>query len=140
VEQLQRRHGVADAGRRRDRRRAVAERSLDLFEATRAAPDAPWGVPEPLAALSTASYEADAHLSPDGLVVIFASDRPGGAGLRDLWLSRRERPGAALSEPVVLSELATAQQDEDPWLSGDGRTLFFSSDRSGNQELWIATR
>lgn len=119
--------------------RAVDARSFDLFEATRASASDPWQAPAPLA-LSTEAYDADAHLSPNGLVVVFASERAGGAGRRDLWIATRESLEADLSSPTNLSELATPSDDEDPWLAGDGRTLVFASDRSGDRELWIATR
>ncbi len=119
--------------------RAVEGRSLDLFEATRASASDPWQAPAPLA-LSSEGYDADAHLSPNGLVVVFASERAGGAGRRDLWIATRESLAADLSAPTNLSELATPRDDEDPWRSGDGRTLVFASDRGGDRELWIATR
>lgn len=120
--------------------RAVSGQSLDLFEATRPSAVDPWGPVAALTILSTPEWDADAHLSPDGLLLIYASDRPGGAGQRDLWASTRESPDGDLSPPVDLPEIATPSHDEDPWLSGDGRTLVFSSDRDGDQELWIARR
>lgn len=120
--------------------RPVEARSLDLFEATRAAPEDPWGGIAASLALSSDAYDADAHLSSDGLRVVFASERAGGAGRRDIWISIRESPAAEWALPTDLLELATASDDEDPWLSADGRTLVFASDRNGDRELWIATR
>ena len=120
--------------------RAVVDRGLDLFEATRATRQDPWSAPSPLSTLSTDGWDADAHLSPDGRLVIYASDRAAGAGQRDLWIATRQSPDGVVSEPIDVLEVATPRNDEDPWLSGDGRTLVLSSDRDGDQELWIAAR
>jgi Tol biopolymer transport system component len=42
--------------------------------------------------------------------------------------------------PERLSELATEALDEDPWVSPDGRVIYFSSERSGNREIYAAER
>ena len=41
---------------------------------------------------------------------------------------------------IPIAELNSAFADEDLWLSPDGRTIYFSSDRTGNREIHIATR
>jgi len=49
-----------------------------------------WGEPEPLDWLNTEYNETDPAILPDGSFV-FASNRPGGKGLLDLWISKRKQ-------------------------------------------------
>lgn len=39
-----------------------------------------------------------------------------------------------------LAELNSTATDWDPWISEDGRYLMFGSDRSGNHEIYEASR
>ena len=117
--------------------RSVVDQSFDLLQSRRAA--GVWSAPVPLVGLSTAGYEADSHLSGDGLELTFAGELPGGEG-RDIYLTRRDAVGADFAPPERLAELASATADEDPWLSPDRRLIVFSSDRSGDQELYTASR
>src|SRR6267378_7588706 len=49
-----------------------------------------WSEPVNLGApINTSSLEASPTLSKGGLVLYFTSNRPGGLGLQDLWVSRR---------------------------------------------------
>ena len=95
--------------------------------------------------LSTAAY-GDRHLTirPDGMELIFTSDRPGGMGGLDLWISRRDNVRDPWSEPVNLGPIVNTQFDErGPSLSDDGVTLFFSSTRPGGfglGDLWSTAR
>ena len=50
--------------------------------------DGAWQEPEPLTMFNSEFDESDLVLLPDG-TVIFASNRPGGKGKLDLWVSRR---------------------------------------------------
>lgn len=52
--------------------------------------DGAWGEPELLPVFNSEFNESDLAVLPDGSVV-FASDRPGGSGGLDLWISRRRR-------------------------------------------------
>lgn len=63
----------------------------DLFTATRHEPDERWSQPVRLPApLNTAEYtEAVPRLSPDGSMLIFQSNRPGGLGSLDVWITTR---------------------------------------------------
>ena len=47
-----------------------------------------WGTPQLVDGVNTASLEGCAMQSPDGLSLYFASDRPGGFGLTDIWVAR----------------------------------------------------
>src|SRR5437660_9039464 len=81
----------------------------------------------------------------DGLEIIFSSNRPGGSGGIDLWFSTRHATSDVWSTPATLgSVINTSIDDRAPYLSADGQTLFFSSDRVGGDfgggDIWMATR
>ena len=95
--------------------------------------------------LSTAAWnEQKMTIRSDGLEIIFVSNRPGGMGGLDLWVSTRNTTHDLWSEPVNLGPpVNTDVDDRSPSLSTDGLRLFFSSDRpggSGNGDLWMTTR
>jgi Tol biopolymer transport system component len=90
--------------------------------------------------LSDPSYEESQHwTNPDGTIVYFASDRAGSAAL-DIWVATRASPADPFGTPVRVSELSTAVDDVDPWLSPDLHTMVFMSYRTGNGDLYITTR
>jgi hypothetical protein len=63
----------------------------------------------------------------DGDVLIFSSDRPGGMGGKDLYRVRR-LPNGEWSLPRNLGPTINTSHDEDaPFLSADGQTLYFAS-------------
>jgi outer membrane protein OmpA-like peptidoglycan-associated protein/5-hydroxyisourate hydrolase-like protein (transthyretin family) len=73
---------------------------------------------------------AHPSLSPDGQVMIFASDMPGGFGGSDLYISRRDELGNWM-KPVNLGETVNSAHNElFPFLHEDGN-LYFASDRPG---------
>ena len=57
----------------------------------------------------------------------------------DCFAQWRDGP-LQLSTPQKLSTLTGAGDDRDPWISGDQRTLYFTSNRNGIQEIFRATR
>jgi len=63
--------------------------SSDLWTATRSSTSASWSAPVNLAALNTSGTEAAPALSVDGTTLVFNSNRPGGQGGLDLYVSTR---------------------------------------------------
>ena len=99
-------------------------------------PTSAWGDPIPLLTVNTlTSNERNATLSRDGLVFFFSSDRPGGFGLLDLYVSRRQDrdDDQGWSAPVNLGpNVNSAGADVDPDYVEDeaGSTvLYFTSNR-----------
>lgn len=79
--------------------------------------------------LNTAGRDSHPWVSPDGSVIVFTSDRPGGHGGDDLWMSARTADGA-WGDPVNLGPAINSSfDDEAARLTPDGRTLFFTSNR-----------
>jgi Tol biopolymer transport system component len=95
--------------------------------------------------LSVVNSDADDHLpalSADERVLVFASNRPGGAGEFDLWMAERDDPQGDFNLPVPLVELNQEGRDAGPSLSADGLTLYFISNRAASQgdDIWVSTR
>ena len=78
-------------------------------------------------AINSPSLETSASMSADGRTLLFSSDRPGGEGRQDLYISRR-LPDESWGRAQNLGDVINTAENEDfPQLSEDGRTLFFSS-------------
>ncbi len=95
--------------------------------------------------LSSPLNENDPSLRHDGLEIIFQSNRTGSNGIAlDLWVATRASTLAAWSTPVNLgSTINTVSAEQNPYLSADGATLFFASDRAGGAggvDLYTGTR
>ncbi len=100
--------------------------NADIFTSTQI-PNG-WTVPEALDALNTLADELGPTPSPDGTMLYFHSDRAGGHGGYDLWVSRRGPDG--WQEPVNLGpDVNCAYHDYGPALTPDGAVLYFASNR-----------
>jgi Tol biopolymer transport system component len=82
--------------------------------------------------------QPDLWVSPDETWMILAiTDRPGGYGGDDLYVSRFEN--GAWSEPVNLGpEINTAEYEYGPWVTADGEHLLFTSHRAGPSNIYRA--
>ncbi|HEU4663007.1 MAG TPA: sialidase family protein [Dokdonella sp.] len=87
--------------------------------------------------VSSEYSEIRAAVSPEGDCVLWGStNRPGGAGGWDIWMSRR-RDGA-WSAPVAVA-FDTPANEFDPAFAADGRSVYFFSNRAGGyggDDLW----
>ncbi len=102
------------------------DRGCDLFATTRTAKGT-YGTAAPLdARINTAHYEAQPTLSYDGRFLVFSSNRPGGRGGADLYISGR-RPDGAWSTPVNMGSLNTTGDEQYPYWAADGKSLYFTS-------------
>lgn len=86
-----------------------------------------WKTPEILLKpINTSYYEDAAVLSPDGTTLYFVSERPGGLGNGDIWVSKKS--GNEWGEPVNIGAPVNTPFDENGlWFAPDGKTLFFCS-------------
>ena len=82
----------------------------------------------------------DAFLSEDGLALYFNLTPGSGETKGDLYVARRLAVTDGFGDPEPLSELNSEGDDRDPWLSPDGKRLFFSSDRDGTLNIYEAVR
>jgi Tol biopolymer transport system component len=76
-------------------------------------------------ALNTSGSDADPYIAPDESYIIFSSDRTGGLGEGDLYISYNE--GGRWTEPQTLGTIVnTSSYEYTPLVSRDRRYLFFS--------------
>ncbi|MFB0554251.1 MAG: DUF4440 domain-containing protein, partial [Phycisphaerae bacterium] len=86
-------------------------------------------------------------ISADGLELYFTSDRPGGQGGNDIWVSRRATTEDDWGQPVNLGPTVNSPySDVSPSISADGLTLYFDDfggsrpGGTGGVDLWVMTR
>jgi WD40-like Beta Propeller Repeat len=113
----------------------------DLWVSQRSSVDQPWGPAVNLGpTLNTAAVDQSPALSRDGHLLFFATDRPGGLGGLDIWVSRRDHThdDFAWQAPVPITEINSAVNDAGPsYLENEGGNpqLYFNSLRSGGAGL-----
>ena len=117
----------------------------DMWLTTRATADEPWSEPVNLGpTINSEYYEGNSSISSDGLSLFFVSDRPGGYGSRDIYVSTRATINDPWSEPVNLGPIVNSPAwDSGANISSDGLILFFSSDRPGGygrDDVWMTRR
>jgi len=87
-----------------------------------------WSAPQPMRALNSKFRETSPSVSGDGRFLYFASNRPGGRGGYDIWVSKWD--GAEYAWPLPLTSRVNSRFDEmGPAISPDNSQLFFSSSR-----------
>lgn len=108
--------------------------------------DLAWDNVQQLTELNTASDE----FGPSGyedpvtgaLTIFFASDRPGGAGGKDVYTSQLGLDGK-FAPPQLVPELSSPSNDSWPNVRSDGLELVLISDRPGTlggNDIWISDR
>jgi Tol biopolymer transport system component len=99
--------------------------------------DGQYQTPEKLgAAINTDSQEWDPYVTPDESLIIFKSDRPGGYGDMDMYVSFRNEDGSWAPAKNLGPPINTAEHDDAGDISPDGRFLFFAR-RHGDEEMDI---
>ncbi|MEQ8242778.1 OmpA family protein [Fulvivirga sp.] len=104
------------------------ENNGDIYQSERKE-DGTWTFPEPLSeSINSQGFkEASISLSPDGDILFFASDRPGGQGGIDIYYSIKDRNGEWAKSKNLGSKINTEYDDDAPFIDYDGKTLYFSS-------------
>ena len=83
----------------------------DVWFATRPSPDEPFGTPAAVTAVNGDSFETSSAVSDDGLTLWFGSDRAGGAGANDIWVSQRSSRRSDWSTPLNVVALNSPADD-----------------------------
>lgn len=107
--------------------------------------DGTFGAPVNRYELNSPSVETCFWVRDDGLEIIFSSNRPNTTEdptAFDLWTATRSNVYETWSAPVSLGPTINAAGviDVNPALSADGKTLLFSSRRSGDLNIYMSTR
>ncbi len=125
--------------------------NFDIWATTRKTKDDPWSTPVNLGPTINSFAREDAPcLSADGLEMYFVSDRPGGSGSRDIWVTTRKTKDSPWGSPVNLGpKVNTSVNENHPSISTDGLTLYFSGDFMsmprqpgglGDSDIWVTRR
>jgi outer membrane protein OmpA-like peptidoglycan-associated protein/tetratricopeptide (TPR) repeat protein len=103
-----------------------------------------WNSPYNLgSAINTAQWESQPAISADGSELYFASQRSGGQGGSDIWMSLKLDDGT-WSKPMNLGKtINTSGNEMAPYIHPDGQTLYFSSNGHigmGGLDLFISRK
>lgn len=100
--------------------------SCDLFISYKEGDE--WSVPENMGnRVNSSAWESQPSLSADGKTLYFVSDRPGGRGMRDLYVSIRAEDGQWDKPKNLGPEINTPMDDVSPFIHVNGQTLYFAS-------------
>jgi outer membrane protein OmpA-like peptidoglycan-associated protein/tetratricopeptide (TPR) repeat protein len=100
--------------------------SCDLFVSYRAGDE--WSEPVNLGnKINTAAWESQPSLTADGRTLYFVSDRRGGYGKRDIWVSRLGPDGYWGIASNLGPAINTPDDDLSPFIHTNSVTLYFSS-------------
>jgi hypothetical protein len=88
--------------------------------------------------INTRFTEFDPYVSPDQGFLMFSSQRPGGHGDSDLYISFRAPDGSWMPPRNMGPGVNSESSDFTPMLSPDGRFLFLTSRRAGASDIyWV---
>ena len=106
----------------------------DIWTSSRPSRAAAFAPPVRIAELSSLPTAATSpFIFADGLTLLFADERAGGLGARDIWMTTRPSRTAAFATPTNMGALFNSGAiEDDPSISLDGRELFFASNRTAN--------
>ncbi|GAA4350154.1 hypothetical protein GCM10023185_07670 [Hymenobacter saemangeumensis] len=77
--------------------------------------------------INSNAFESDAFITPDGLTLYFSTGRYSEDGTLDLYYSTRQPGGDWGPAKSLGGNINTKYDDDSPYLSRDGKTLYFSS-------------
>ncbi|MEP6845537.1 MAG: flagellar motor protein MotB [Panacibacter sp.] len=87
-----------------------------------------WSTPINLGAnINTEYWESSPSLSPDKNALYFSSNRPGGHGGKDIYVSYRMPNGKWTAAENMGTEINTAGDELAPFIHADNSTLYFTS-------------
>ncbi|HSV10440.1 MAG TPA: OmpA family protein [Hanamia sp.] len=87
-----------------------------------------WSEPQNLGwNVNSEFWESTPSLSPDKRDLYFSSNRPGGYGGKDIWVSHRTDNGNWSVPENLGSDINTAGDESTPFIHADNQTLYFNS-------------
>ena len=103
-----------------------------------------WSAPENLGVnINTESWESAPSLSPDKRDLYFASNRPGGMGKSDIYVSHRNADGTWSAPENAGPQINTVGNESCPFIHADNQTLYFTSDGHpgyGGDDLFLVKK
>lgn len=88
-----------------------------------------WNTPKIIKnkSINTSYFEGSATLTADGNTMYFVTDRKGGKSSTDIYMVEKVGKGWGEAKPLPMT-INTTGRETTPFISPDGRFLFFSSD------------
>ncbi len=77
--------------------------------------------------VNSESWESQPAISSDGRQLFFVSNRSGGFGKKDIWVSYKTTDGSWSQAKNLGKEINSSKDDISPFLHWDNQTLYFSS-------------
>lgn len=100
--------------------------SCDLFESKKVGDD--WSVPVNMGPqINSPAWESQPTLSADGRILYFVSDRRGGIGGRDIYVSFQQEENKWTRAENMGAVINTPFDEISPFIHVNGRTLFFAT-------------
>ncbi len=100
--------------------------SCDLYESVRIGDQ--WTTPKNLGPnVNSAEWESQPSLSADGRTLYFVSDRRGGIGRRDIWVSYLDENGEWTRAKNLGKPVNTVYDEISPFIHVNNRVLYFAS-------------
>ena len=100
--------------------------NCDLFQSLRVG--ATWSQPLNMGPqINSPAWESQPALSADGRVLYFLSDRKGGLGSRDIYVSYQIEPNKWTKAENLGPKINTPYDEISPFIHVNGRTLFFAA-------------
>ncbi|MBO0358951.1 PD40 domain-containing protein [Hymenobacter sp. BT186] len=98
----------------------------DIFYSEKSGGD--WTQPKKLNQnINSKAFESDAYITPDGLTIYFSTGKYSEDGTLDIYYATRQAGGDWGAAKSMGSAINTKYDDDSPYLSRDGKTLYFSS-------------
>jgi outer membrane protein OmpA-like peptidoglycan-associated protein/tetratricopeptide (TPR) repeat protein len=103
-------------------------RGGDIYISTFDAIQNIWSKPQSLGDnVNTKYYEPSVSMTSDGNTIFFSSNRPGGLGGLDIYMSHKDSKGNWGPATNLGAPVNTPYDDDAPFIHADGQTLYFSS-------------
>ena len=88
-----------------------------------------WSIPQNMGKpINTAYRETQPSITPDGRTLYFSSDRPGGKGNHDIWVSYKDSADHWTVPENLGDSINSPGTEMSPFIHPDNQSLYFSSD------------
>lgn len=104
-------------------------KSSDIYEIEKSSKGT-WNSPKMIKnkKLNTSYFEGSATMTDDGNTMYFASDRKGDKSSMDIYVVEKIGKNWGTPKPLPMNKVNTSNYETTPFITGDGRFLFYSSD------------
>ncbi len=114
----------------------------DIFTSVQA--NGVWSAPEPVYPVNSDFHDRMPSISPDGKTLYFSSDRPGGYGKDDIWVSTYDETAKRWQKPVNAGAAINSHYSEiSPSIHPDSISFYFASNRKdslGGYDIYVTQK